>query len=58
MFDACVLVRRAARCASRSPIPPIVANLPEGHGLDPGDAVRVRLAQVDVEEGRLHFQPA
>jgi exoribonuclease R len=57
VFDACVLsVGGPLRIQIASP--PIVANLPEGHGLEPGDAVRVRLAQVDVDEGRLHFQPA
>lgn len=56
VFDACVLsVGGPLRIQIASP--PIVANLPEGHGLDPGDAVRVRLAQVDVDEGRLQFQP-
>ena len=57
IFDACVLsVGGALRI--QIAVPPIVASLPEGHDLDPGDAVRVRLAQVDVEEGRLDFRPA
>ncbi len=56
VFDACVL-SVGGPLRIQIAVPPIVATLPEGHGLDPGDAVRVRLAQVDIEEGRLHFRP-
>jgi exoribonuclease R len=38
--------------------PPVQASLPGAEGLAPGDAVVVRLAEVDVEEGRLQFERA